>query len=75
MHSDSQISFHAIAPHLDLYTAVGIHRSCTGSVYLLPVTEKMRTQIASKELAILILSRPAVFSGNRNNLAFSSFIR
>jgi len=35
MHSDSQISFHAIAPLLKFSHGGRIHRSCTASVYLL----------------------------------------
>jgi hypothetical protein len=35
MHSDPQISFHAIASPFRFSHGVRIHLSCTGSVYLL----------------------------------------
>jgi hypothetical protein len=35
MHSDPQISFHAIAPPFRFSHGGRIHLSCTGSVYLL----------------------------------------
>ena len=55
MHSDPQMSFHAIAPPFRFSHGGKIHRSCTGSVYLLRSKRQDEDADRVKELPILIL--------------------